>query len=556
VKPHAIPADRSLWLDQAHEQGSSSEQTAPSTTVSPHASADPVHADQRDDTGRVEIFDSLEILASGTELSGMLPEIQVPERHELTPLDPLPIPPAVAELDARNDREAERAASPTADRESNPPPTRSVPRPRNSHETEAAETSSVAVVTPPPLPTAAAHLPPSAAERPRRTLPRPAARIPAPLPRYDSASVARTPSVQLRTQADIALALTAALTSRMKPPAIPRRDLRPSTAAWLLLTGIGVVLVLLALFSDLGYRWAALAVGVLQSCVGYLWIVRLTYLRDRSRGMLCAVPPLTLVYLLQFKYAKLRPLRFLATGAVVAALAAAAPLLAPYMHPLFRKGEAEAAEAPDPATRSKLEQLRRYREQRSYDPLCKQLDLLAKTDPLLSQDKEDRVELASELKGLCEHTDTGVKVAAMSAYARWDPDGARAVCLAAVRSQSSEVRKRALELLPHWRDHDAARAARSLIGRPGTVETNQAKAALEEIGGAPAERAAWELLNRADDQATKLTALSILEKVASASSVARLRDYATASDDEPVRNRAFATAEAVEARIRAAIPPP
>ncbi|QJW94752.1 hypothetical protein FTUN_2275 [Frigoriglobus tundricola] len=37
------------------------------------------------------------------------------------------------------------------------------------------------------------------------------------------------------------------------------------------------------------------------------------------------VPPLTLLYLAQYKYAKLRPLRFVATGAVLAALAAVAP---------------------------------------------------------------------------------------------------------------------------------------------------------------------------------------------------------------------------------------
>ena len=113
------------------------------------------------------------------------------------------------------------------------------------------------------------------------------------------------------------------------------------------------------------------------------------------------------------------------------------------------------------------------------------------------------------------------------------------------------MRRRALELLPHWRDVGSARAAQALIGRPGTVETNQAKAALEEIGGAPAEEAAWMLLNHAEDQGTKLTALSILEKVGSAGLATDLRSYAKTADDQPVSKRAIAAAEVIEARFRA-----
>ena len=206
----------------------------------------------------------------------------------------------------------------------------------------------------------------------------------------------------------------------------------------MLLTGFGAALALVALFTDTDYRWAALAAGAIQIAVGYGWIVRLTYLRDPQRGALCAVPPLTLIYLVQHKYAKLRPLRFIATGAVIVALAALTPILAPHTQSLFHKTEAEPAAQPDPTTQSKLVQLRYYSERKAYDQLMTRLDVLAKTDPLLSEDAKDRAELATELRALCQHIDTGVKVRAMSAYARWDPDGARAVCLAAVRSPSSE----------------------------------------------------------------------------------------------------------------------
>ena len=43
---------------------------------------------------------------------------------------------------------------------------------------------------------------------------------------------------------------------------------------------------------------------------------------------------------------------------------------------------------------------------------------------------KDRAALSAELKALCHHPLTYVKVRAMGAYARWDPEGAREVCLA------------------------------------------------------------------------------------------------------------------------------
>jgi hypothetical protein len=364
----------------------------------------------------------------------------------------------------------------------------------------------------------------------------------------------RAEAVQLQTQADIAVALTAALASRMKPPPAPRRDLRPSTAAWALLTTLSLVLALLAVTADLRYRWAVLVLGAIQVGVGYAWIVGLTYRREPRRGLLCAIPPLTLYYLTQYKYAKLRPLRFVATGAVVAILAALVPPLATHIRELVKRNEPAPVATPNPAAMSKLEQLRHYRDQRSYDALIDLLGLLARTDPLLSEDAKDRAALAGELKALCRHQLTEVKVEAMAAYARWDPDGARAVCLSAVRSQNEREREAALRLLPQWKDAESARAVQSLIGGQGTAESNRAKAALEEIGGPAAEQAAVALLNRAENQATKLTALSILEKVGSAEAAASLRTYALAADDPAVRTRAFAAAEAIEARVRRPAP--
>ncbi|MBY0460998.1 MAG: hypothetical protein K2V38_27065, partial [Gemmataceae bacterium] len=102
-------------------------------------------------------------------------------------------------------------------------------------------------------------------------------------------------AVHLQTQADIAAALTAALTSRMKPPALPRQDLRPSTAGWMLLTGLGLAFLAAGVYAEANFVVSgalvpAAALAALQVLLGYAWIVRMTYLRDPVRGLLCAVP--------------------------------------------------------------------------------------------------------------------------------------------------------------------------------------------------------------------------------------------------------------------------
>jgi hypothetical protein len=509
LKPHQIPADKALWLNESGEPPCVSA-TPAATPAEPPASASPAAQ------------------------APTVPELELP--------NPIPVEPAPPPVAAR-EPELAPAAPVRAARAPEPP---SAPV---EEEAEQPEPVATATATPPPAASTPSTPPPRGAGRFAPVPVTPAAVEP-----VEPAEAARAEPVQLQTQADIAVALTTALSTRMKPPAAPRRDLRLSTAAWMLLTGIGLALVILIVFRGTPYFWPALAVGIVQIVCGYVWIVRLTYLRDPKRGLQCAIPPLTFQYLVEYKYAKLRPLRFVATGAVLCLLAAVAPALHERTRGLVSRPEPAPVVPPDPATQSKLEQLRIYRERQAYDPLMKVLEVLAKTDPLISEDAKDRAALAAELKGLCQHTDIGVRVRAMAAYARWDPNGARAVCLAAVRSATPEEREEALKLLPQWKDAESARAVQSLIGRPGTVETNRAKAALEEIGGPPAEQAAVALLNRSSDQATKLTALDILEKVGGAEIAASLRSYAMAADDPAVRARALAAADAIDARVRPPAP--
>ncbi len=317
----------------------------------------------------------------------------------------------------------------------------------------------------------------------------------------------------------------------------------------MLLTGIGVAFVLVALFVSPNNRWAALVVGLGLIAIGYVWIVRMTGLRETKRGVLCAIPPITFYYLAQSKYAKFRPLRFVLTGTIIAVLAVASPTLSTYTRPLVAQKTDPSAIPPDPTTQSKLEQLRLYRDQQAYTSLLNLLDVLAKTDPLKSEDANDRAELSAELKALCQHSDAEVKARAMAAYARWDPENARGVCLAAVGSPTEGERMMALRLLPQWKDAGSAWAIQSLMIRPGHPETNKAKAALMEIGGPPAEQAARTLLYRTDHQAIKLDAIELLEKFGNADTASTLRNYASATDDQTVRAHALRAAEVIEARL-------
>jgi len=361
-----------------------------------------------------------------------------------------------------------------------------------------------------------------------------------------------------RTQADIAAAITEALTLRMRPPRKPHRDLRPSTALWLVLLTVAVVLVPIALFTGGNPRqyggWV-IGLGIAQLLLGYVWIVWLTGRRASSRGLACAVPPVTIYYLLQQKYARLRPLRFVVTGVLLVAVGLLLPIAAPttraWVGVTEKDSDRPTLPAPTGEGTTKLDQIRGLLERKAYDRLIELIRSLARTDEVLSADARDRDELAVELRRLVDHPDTGVKVAALEAYARWGGADARELCLNAL-SRSEEEKLMALRLLPQWKDTEAApaiaQAIAALIVRPGLV-TNRAIAALEEVGGPAAEAATLGLLTRSDEQAARVLALNILEKVGGERAITVLRGYAATSLDQTIKAKTLDTIEVIRARL-------
>lgn len=365
-------------------------------------------------------------------------------------------------------------------------------------------------------------------------------------------SVAVEEPLRLRTGMDIAVDLTSALATRMKPPPKPPRDLRLSTAVWILTTGLGVALLVASLISTNNFVPLVFAIGAAQALAGYAWVTALAFRRDPQRGLACAIPPFTLWYLTNWKYAMYRPLRFVLSGAALIGLA----LLAPRVQSQTRSwaGASDAHQPvvapPEIASQSKLVQLRHYRDQRQYDPLIALLRKLAHTDSMYSEDAKNRVDLVAELKLLGIHKDSGVRIESLAAYATWGGADARERCLEASRSQNGEERLMALRLLPRWKDEDVARRIAELIGRAGT-ETSAAQDAMITLGGPIAERATIPLL-RKDDQGIRLTAIEILgnEKVGGAEAIAALKEVARTSPDPGTRQPAEAKALRIKERLR------
>ncbi len=544
---HVIPAERQRWLNEAGEPLD----PPPVEVNHPVAAAEPIPADSKPTFAEPAV----------AEPAVAEPTFAGPTAADMSPS----ANPKAAGLSA--DDEPKFAESPSA----GPEPTDPTPADPLHTAAPAVDTDLAEPELGPPKPdwpeaeTALSESAPSSvspAYSPAPLSPGSAVVLtPSPRKTRKGSSAADTPLprvIHARTQADITAALTEALTRRMRPPRKPHRDLRPSTALWLVLLTAAVVLVPIALFTagdPRQYGGWVIGLGIAQLVLGYVWIVWLTGRRTWSRGVACAVPPITFYYLLQEKYARLRPLRFVVTGLLLVAAGVLLPIAAPTTRAWVGLTEKDPDRPTPPVSTgegtTKLDQIRGLQQRKAYDRLIELIRSLARTDEVLSADARDRDELAVELRRLVDHPDTGVKVAALEAYARWGGADARELCLNAL-SRSEEEKLMALRLLPQWKDTEAApaiaQAVAALIVRPGLV-TNRAIAALEEIGGPAAEAATLGLLTRSDEQATRVLALNILEKVGGEQAVTVLRGYAATSLDQTIKAKTLDTIEVIRARL-------
>jgi HEAT repeat protein len=544
-RPLTIPADRSEWLN---ERGESLHGSA--TVVIPAGPPEVVEEPDNDVLGAIFV---------GSE--GAREVVRHTDLH-LEFLTPAGLPPAVA----ASPNPPPESAPPTD--AGNPPPP---PEPEPPPPPVVAEPRPVPEPTTPPRPAvpsrATVSAPEDEARRRRLVATRPAAPQRAPEPRTNGLAPVTPPPTQresvsfdeplrLRSQIDVAAELTAALTSRMKPPPRPPRDLRPSTAVWVLATILGIVLLVVTLVTNNDLVLAVAAFGLGQLLAGYCWVVWIAARRDMRRGLLAAIPVVTPWYLVQRKYANCRPLRFALSGAVLIVLAGVCALPATRGWLGTSRVTPAAPSENDLAGQPKHVRLKVYREQGPLPALLNLLEELAKTDQLLSEDASYRAEVASELRALCKHPDAGVRIRALEASVRWGADDARPLCLKFLESEHPEEREAALRLLPRWKDPDVARALALRVGRPDGNESTLAIKGLLEIGGPIAEQA---LIGRleADDQNTRLLVIDLLanENLGGLAALKALRQLAVsppldsqAIKDPATRERAGRAAAIIAAR--------
>ena len=547
-RPLTIPADRAEWLD---EHGEPLQGSAPASGVSLSPSSGVLTADLLRKTAHLPAFNPLD------ELDIHAPIVlgdDDPDAVNLTPpalVPPPPPPQPLAPPPPRKVYEATPTPAKLPTLGPTPTPAKLPPAPPAPAPAPAAE------VPPAPKPNGTkrpaepdwANVRDQLPKRPSRvvaTTPAPPPKTPAPRavppvrpadspprggnwPDDDPDAVSFADPAKLRSQMDIAADLSMVLSTRMKPPPEPPRDLYPSTAAWMLLTGLAVCLLALSMLTQADYLTAAVFVGAAEVAVGYVWIVWMTFRREVQRGLACAVPPFTLYYLFQKKYARFRPLRFVVTGAAIIGISTLATKAQEQTRAWTGATPPPVADPPpDLSKQSKLVQLREYHEQRNYGPLVVVLRSLAGTDHDFSKEAAQRTELAAELRKLCTHQLSEVKIEALPAYVRWSLDDADSLklCLAALRSSNPDERMMGIRLLPKWKDSPAASAVASAVasrlGRPSS-ETNAARDALIEIGGTAAEQAVIPVLE-AEEQQTRSVAIDVLDKVGGPVAVDALLD--------------------------------
>jgi hypothetical protein len=367
--------------------------------------------------------------------------------------------------------------------------------------------------TPPPADLTPVLLAPEVADPP-----------PAP-PRLPTRAAVRPPAVANPTGlagVDLAVELTAALATRMRPPPEPAPDLRPATLGWAALALLAAGLWVAGVVADPAALPFVAVIGGLLAAAGGLWLV----LADGRRS---------------------RPAGCLLTGVALLGLY----LLAPAARTAVQTGLDRIEPPPAPAPPlTPAERVRELAGRRPADPLLTALAELAGPDAGRGASPEARAELAAELARLADPGVEGraeVRTAALTALAAWHPDGTRTAVRAALRSPDPAERRLALALAGRWADPDtAALVAARLSDRR---EADDARRALLAMGGPAAEAALLPLLHTDDRRATRLVVLELLEQVGGPEALAALRRMAAAGDSPGLREEARARADGLERRL-------
>lgn len=350
-----------------------------------------------------------------------------------------------------------------------------------------------------------------------------------------------------RTQMDYAADLSATISTRMKPPPEPPSDLKPTTAAWLVLTVTGVVLWLVGVIYEAQTLELVALVGVLLTTFGYLWVAYLAGRRGYVvRGLVTLLPPVAAYrFLVPTSNYGRRPLGYFLTGLIFLALAYFGPQTRAVVRQAFAAIEPVPADLP-PNTTGPADRLRAAIDRHQPDLLPSHIAELTRPDVIAAASPAVRAEVAAELTKLTASDRPNVRAAALEALGTWAPASDRAPVLAALKSEHSAERKAALGLAGRWADAEMATAVAARLS--DRTEQAAARDALLAIGGTHAEAAVIPYLATSDDPLFTLALVELLGKVGGEKSTAALRKFSEKEHNVAVRDEANRVADLLAAK--------
>jgi hypothetical protein len=380
-----------------------------------------------------------------------------------------------------------------------------------------------------------------------------AARVMAPLatrtvPKNEAGGVVLFQSLdQSFSPSDCMTQLTAAITMRMKPPPEPpAADFKLSTALWIGLTALGVVLWLATVIYQSGpLHWVS-AIAVVLLSIGIGWVAYMAGRQNVLTGLVTLLPPVAIFRLFNGDGRdNHRPLRFVLSGLLLLALVYVNPMARAAVRHAFGMDDHKTELARQNVTPSqRLSQLvGRVDRQPLLDELAK-----LKADTGGAIDADERATLVAELRRIVKLEDRfDVTTAAMQALVVWAGDAAKPDLLAAARSDQSATRQAVLPIVARWKDAETAAAIAPMLCR--REERNAATDVLKSIGR-PAEPAVIAVLRGPVDQLTGLAAMTLLDAIGGPAAADAMLAYSQSGDDLILRDIARRKGEELKAKTK------
>jgi hypothetical protein len=285
------------------------------------------------------------------------------------------------------------------------------------------------------------------------------------LPREDAGGVVLFQGIDTAfSPSDCMTQLTSAITMRMKPPPEPpAADFKLSTAIWVILTGVGIVLWLATVIYQTGPLHYVTALAVVLLSIGFGWVAYLAVRQSRFMGVVTLLPPVAIFRLFNGDGRdNHRPLRYVLSGLLLLALVYANPIAREAVRTVFGMDEPKsiAQSAPLTPAETVTQLLTKYDRQ----PLIDELDRLAKSAAPTQANNDERQSLITILKQQIAADDRPeITISAIKALVTWAGDDSRSSLIQALNSNHPATRHSALLALDRWKDAEVAKAITPLL---------------------------------------------------------------------------------------------